>query len=351
MNLDPKKMGVAASARAELAEAVVEMRPEVLSPVAPYPNVVGLGVGVKWTDAQPTGKAALIVLVTQKLPKTQLTKAELIPSKLGDLPTDVLAVGYPFAGMNAHVHLGVGVQTLATRLRPVMGGYSVGHFGITAGTVATCVYDILPGGGTNPPEQGVGVPSTYYLLSNNHVLANTNAATLGDPILQPGPYDGGTNPADIVARLSRYIPIDLAPAKPLEEHRNLVDAAVAAGDFADLSREIYWSGYVRGWRPRGEVAVGTALKKTGRTTHFTTGRVTVVDATVEVNYGEGRVARFSDQIITTPMSAGGDSGSLVLTLDNVAVGLLFAGSPQSTILNQIEHVRSLLRVEVAEAVL
>ena len=145
-------------------------------------------------------------------------------------------------------------------------------------------------------------------------------------------------------------PIDLTPAKPLEEHRNLVDAAIAEGEFADLSREIYWNGYARGWQTRDKVTVGTVLKKTGRTTHFTTGRVTVVDATVEVNYGEGRVGRFTDQVITTPMSAGGDSGSLVLTLDNVAVGLLFAGSPQSMIFNHIEHVRSLLRVEVAEQV-
>jgi hypothetical protein len=51
------------------------------------------------------------------------------------------------------------------------------------------------------------------------------------------------------------------------------------------------------------------------------------------------------------MSAGGDSGSLVTTTDEVAVGLLFAGSSQVTILNQIERVRSLLRVEVAEKIL
>lgn len=349
MNVDPKKMRLAHSARAELAEVVVEVRPRVLSPVALYPNVVGLGVGVKWTQGQPTGKAAIIVLVTQKLLKTRLAAAELVPPKLDDVPTDVLAVGYPFAGGGNPVS--VGIQSLATRLRPVKGGYSVGHPAVTAGTAATCVYDILPGGGSSPPQHGVGTPGTYYLLSNNHVLANTNAAALGDPILQPGPYDGGKHPADIVARLSRYIPIDLAPAKPLEEHRNLVDAAIAAGDFSELSREVYWSGYARGWRPRDAVEVGLLLKKTGRTTHFTTGRVTVIDATVEVNYGEGRVGRFSDQIITTPMSAGGDSGSLMLTLDNVAVGLLFAGSPQATIINQIEHVRSLLRVEVAEEIL
>jgi hypothetical protein len=42
---------------------------------------------------------------------------------------------------------------------------------------------------------------------------------------------------------------------------------------------------------------------------------------------------------------------LVLTLDNVAVGLLFAGSSVATIVNQIENVRSLLRVEVAQQVL
>ncbi len=350
MNLDPKKMSLSATAQAELSEAVVEMRPQVLSPVALYPNVVGLGVGVKWTKGEPTGKAALIVLVTQKLPKTLLAKADLVPTKLADLPTDVLAIGYPFAGMRGNP-LGVGVHTLATRLRPVKGGYSVGHFGITAGTAATCVYDLLPGSGSSPPRHGVGVPGKYYILSNNHVLANTNAATLGDPVLQPGPFDGGVNPADIVARLSRYVPIDLTPAKPLEEHRNLVDAAVAEGDFADLSREVYWSGFVRGWQPRDQVTVGAVLKKTGRTTHFTTGRVTVTDATVDVNYGVGRVGRFTDQVVTTPMSAGGDSGSLMLTLENAAVGLLFAGSPQATIFSHIEHVRSLLRVEVAERVL
>jgi len=58
------------------------------------------------------------------------------------------------------------------------------------------------------------------------------------------------------------------------------------------------------------------------------------------------VARFRDQILTTPMSAGGDSGSLVADRENLAVGLLFAGSPMVTILNQIQHVRSLLRVEI-----
>ena len=98
--------------------------------------------------------------------------------------------------------------------------------------------------------------------------------------------------------------------------------------------------------------VGTLVQKTGRTTNFTTGKIMAVNATVDVGgYTGGRVGRFIDQIILTNMSAPGDSGSLIVTQDgNVAVGLLFAGSALVTIANQIENVRTLLRVEVAEAI-
>jgi hypothetical protein len=198
---------------------------------------------------------------------------------------------------------------------------------------------------------GVGKPARTYILSNNHVLAAVNDGKTGDPILQPGPFDGGTMPADVIARLTRFVPIMLEPPMPRALHRNLVDAAIAEGQFHDLDREIYWSGYVEGWRRKAKVTVGTIVQKTGRTTNFTTGRITAVNATVDVGYGGGRVGRFQDQIITTDMSAGGDSGSLVTTTDGVAVGLLFAGSAVATIANQIENVRSLLRVEVAEQIM
>jgi hypothetical protein len=307
----------------------------------PRPNVRGIGVGVKWKNGQPTGEPAVLVLVTHKVAKEDLSKAEIVPAKLGETLTDVLAIGEPFAGES-----GAGIQTLTRRIRPAKGGYSVGHKNITAGTIATCVYDILPGGGTNPPVHGVGIPPKYYILSNNHVLANSNAASLGDAILQPGPYDGGTDPADRIAALSRFISINFAPGST-----NLVDCAIGEGQFHDLDREIYWSCCVRGWRCKAAVTVGTIVKKTGRTTNFTTGRITAINATIDVNYGGGKVARFVDQIVTTNMSAGGDSGSLVMTLDNIAVGLLFAGSSVAMIANQIENVRALLRVEVAEQIL
>lgn len=324
--------------------------------ILPRNNVIGVASGIKWKNGQPTGEPALLILVSQKLPKDAITKKDLIPGKCQDMQTDVLAIGNVFASAEPDpppepIIESADAQVLISRVRPAKGGYSVGHKNITAGTIGTCVYKMLPGGSINPATHGVGIPPKFYILSNNHVLANSNLGAIGDSILQPGPIDGGVDPADRIARLSEFIPITFAPAVPLADHRNLIDAAIAEGNFSDLDREIYWSCCVRGWRQKANVTVGTLVKKTGRTTNFTTGRITAVNATVDVNYGGGRTARFRDQILTTPMSAGGDSGSLITTLDNVAVGLLFAGSAQVTIANQIENVRNLLRVEVAELIL
>lgn len=333
MMLDPEEAQRAHKASAAKVD-------DFLKPEKAPANVVGMGYGVKWSNGEPTGKPALLALVSQKVDKEELGPGDMIPKKIGEMQTDVLAIGEPFAGQAEPIE--VGIELLARRARPASGGYSVGHRNITAGTIGTCVYDMV---GT--PGNPVGMPQHYYILSNNHVLANSNNATPGDAILQPGPFDGGVDPSDRIAALSRFIPITFEPQVPRTQHRNLIDAAVAEGQFHDLKREIHWVGHLRGWRSRAQVQVGTVLQKTGRTTNYTTGRITAVNATVDVNYGGGKVARFRDQILTTPMSAGGDSGSLVADRDNFAVGLLFAGSPQVTILNQIQHVRSLLRVEIA----
>jgi hypothetical protein len=83
--------------------------------------------------------------------------------------------------------------------------------------------------------------------------------------------------------------------------------------------------------------------KAGRTTQITTGVVLSVNATVVVNYGVG-LAVFRHQIITTAMSAGGDSGSLLMDQNLNAVGLLYAGSSEITIHNHIADVETALGV-------
>jgi hypothetical protein len=125
---------------------------------------------------------------------------------------------------------------------------------------------------------------------------------------------------------------------------NYVDAAIAEGKFHDLNREIYWIGYVK--QVKSNPRVGDIVEKTGRTTNFTTGKILAIHATVDVNYGGGRVARFADQIVTSNMSAGGDSGSLVCDIKEGAVGLLFAGSSRVTIANSILQVQSRLGIRL-----
>ncbi len=88
------------------------------------------------------------------------------------------------------------------------------------------------------------------------------------------------------------------------------------------------------------------VTKSGRTTGLTTGEILQVDVTVDVQYGAGRTARFTDQLLAGPMSQGGDSGSAVLDAQHRLLGLLFAGSANSTIINRIEHVFAALQVSL-----
>ena len=96
----------------------------------------------------------------------------------------------------------------------------------------------------------------------------------------------------------------------------------------------------------GTATLGTKVQKTGRTTGHTWGNITQIDATVQIDYN-GRTATFTGQMIAGTMSKPGDSGSAVLDEDKRIVGLLFAGSEATTIMNPIDEVLAALNVQVA----
>ena len=327
----------AATGLDEAAQAFAAVQADREDELLAKENVVGVGVAHKVTDGVETGDLAVAVLVRNKVDEALLSPDDKIPRTLNRRKTDVVEVGELFAGgaspasddAAGAVSQDVTALSLTQRARPAMGGYSIGHYKITAGTAATGVYDLSPF-----PSK----PQRSYILSNNHVLANSNNANIGDPILQPGPHDGGSFPADFIGRLARFVPIRF------DGSCNYVDAAIAETRFEWFNRQIYYIGHTTSlWKP---AALGMVVKKTGRTTNFTTGRVTALNATVNVNYGGGKVARFCRQIITSDMSAPGDSGSLVLDQGNEPVGLLFAGSSVVTILNPINLVQAFLRVRL-----
>ncbi|MBI4202004.1 MAG: hypothetical protein HY532_02660 [Chloroflexi bacterium] len=211
--------------------------------------------------------------------------------------------------------------------RPVPIGVSTGHPDITAGTIGARVKDTA---------------GNVYALSNNHVYANSNAATIGDSVLQPGPYDGGdvNNPDHILGYLAAFKPI------LFDGSNNTIDAAIATTTTVHLGNSTLPGGY--GTPASGTIAPNSLLfnqkvLKYGRTTGQTEGRVWAINATVNVGYGDGKVAKFVGQIIITPgtFSAGGDSGSLIVDkATKKAIGLLFAGSSSYTIANPIDLVLS-----------
>ena len=123
---------------------------------------------------------------------------------------------------------------------------------------------------------------------------------------------------------------------------NLVDAAIARPlSSNDVKDEILKIGILQG-TAAGEL--GMAIKKSGRTTALTTGEIQQVNVTSTVQYGENQTAIFTDQLLAGAMSQGGDSGSAVLDSNNRLIGLLFAGSENTTIINRIENVFSALGV-------
>lgn len=302
-------------------------------------NVVACGLGYKIRGEEQTDELSLIVSVVRKVPIAELAPEDLIPKTVDGLPTDVVETGYIRAQLPA--------PDPKTRLRPAMPGISIGHYRITAGTFGLLV-------------QRDGIP---FILSNNHVLANSNDARIGDALWQPGPLDGGTA-NDQLATLAEFEPLDFGEqpgqcslAKSIAEilnalanvtgssHRlqpvqktpgeNLMDAALGRVDDPTLvEAAILGIGL-----PTGVAApvLSLPIQKAGRTTGYTQGRVQQVNVTVNVDY-QGRTARFTDQIITGRMSSSGDSGSGVLDLHRRAVGLLFAGSEQVTIFTPLQRV-------------
>ncbi|MGB7342311.1 MAG: hypothetical protein WBC91_25660 [Phototrophicaceae bacterium] len=377
-------------------------------------GVVGVGIGYKNGDQGQTDELSVVALVDQKRPIAGIREEDLVPRELNGIKTDVMEVGLFRAQMNT---------TSQDRWRPTIpAGISIAHYMVTAGTIGAIVYD----------AGGVA-----YILSNNHVLANSNDALISDPILQPGPADGGQHGSDAMAILHRYakisytdeniigdanpiigkdltVPTDPTPNPPTPPPNapptqpttpsgdgcaafiisfadtlakmndpnasvqvvrgsaqsatpavvdptqsttiraqaaipnNQLDAALALPIQAGVFQaEIMKIGAPSGTMP---VSLGMKVRKYGRTTQYTEGTVTLINATIDVGYRTligNRTARFVGQVMTTGMSQGGDSGSLIVDGNSQnAVGLLFAGSGTATIFTPIDRVLKKLGVSL-----
>jgi hypothetical protein len=277
------------------------------------PDVVGTGVGIG-----PDGLPAIKVFAREE-------GVRGIPAWLDFIPVNIEVTG-----------MVVALGNTTAQYRPAPIGVSTGHPAITAGTIGARVKD---------------ANGNVYALSNNHVYANSNNALIGDPVLQPGPFDGGTatDPADIIGTLYDFEPINFSGGV------NYIDAALALSSTTDLGNATLTDGYGTPGSAAIEAAINMPVQKYGRTTSLTRGTISAINVAVLVCYQQWnntctKSAYFYDQIqiSSAGFSAGGDSGSLIVTDDanKNPVGLLFAGSSTTTFANRIQRVLGAFAVTI-----
>jgi len=293
-----------------------------------FQNIVGVAYGLGESDGADIlepGGTSLDIYVAEPMSADAVRESLIEGMGIAEAASEEIPMNVIVTGM-------IDAQPHRFKIRPAPGGVSVGHHKITAGTLG-CLCT-----GRRAPRN-----RRLMMLSNNHVLANSNNARFGDSILQPGRYDGGKNPTDRVAILERFVPIRFGGPS------NYVDAATGWCWHELVRRELIYRrsrgfGLFRISSQVKPARVGMTVGKTGRTTQLRRGRVTGIGATIRVNYGGGKVATCRDQVairgIGSLFSQGGDSGSVVWTWDRnrFPVGLLFAGGGGYTFANQMWRV-------------
>lgn len=211
--------------------------------------------------------------------------------------------------------------TLQQRCRPPRIGCSVAHPRVGAGTLGCFVRDRQEG-------------STGF-LSNNHVLAAMNRATMGDPSMQPGKLDGGRDPNDRLGILREFVPLDFNPAS-----RNFMDAAWSQllEELTDEKPfEIYNEGVAQGALTNrvAPLLPEDWVAKVGRTSDYTAREVVAVNVNHLIvamqSSGRTTMARFDGQVVVQGVGEGGfskpgDSGSVVFDEERNPAALLFAGT-------------------------
>jgi hypothetical protein len=305
-----------------------------------YANVVGEGIGLERTDEEGlTDRVAVVVLVEEKVGESDLDESDVLPKTIEidgeELPVDVQEVGVVSAQevaevappeidplavhdvvpleMDGEADVEAAVEGFGRvkKMRPAPAGISIGHPDVTAGTL-----------GSSPLRTRNG--KTVF-LTNNHVAAASGDASVGDPVLQPGKFDGGAS-QDRIGTLLEFSTITFGSGS-----RNVSDSALVEitpdhvqTDLFELQEDI------RGWE---EAVIGQFHTKTGRTTGVTRGRCTARNVNIGVNFGSKGVANFVGLDMFERMSAGGDSGS-VIGIERpegfYGTSLLFAGSTQAT---------------------
>ena len=209
---------------------------------------------------------------------------------------------------------------------------------------------------------------TQYILSNNHVLARTDTAAIGDPIVQPGLIDAGLTAnskcdktqATTVATLTQFVNLEAEDSSASSSNIDAAIAQVISGQVDPTGNILYLGATadsngvpVPGAPNAGSgvtASVSSAVAKSGRSTGLTCSTVLSVNTDTSVQYNkscDGTGATFTVEYNNQVDVAGGgfgaegDSGSLIVTQNTAdPVALLYGGSDTDTVANPVAPVLS-----------
>jgi hypothetical protein len=302
------------------------------------PGVVAVGAGTRVAAGIDTGEVGVIAFVVEKRAPSALPRSAFVPRYLavpgGLVATDVIEVGLLTAPPMHAASAPVAPDTslLRTFSRPAVGGASAAHWRFPTGTLTLGVAD-------------ANSSDLRLALSCSHVFGLLTAAQYGDPIVAPAPADEGS----LLTTLGRYL--RSAPLYLDGQRWSRADASAAWCRPDTCEAAVAGLGAAAGVRCPDDISLHEPVWKVGRTTGLTEGHIIAVGAQVRVDYSSlgftGATALLSDVIMTSPMCAYGDSGSLLMDADERAVGLLFGGTTAVTLYNAMPGVLADLRLRLA----
>ncbi len=303
------------------------------------PGVRGVDINVKTVNGEPTGQLSIVVYVEEKKPKARVAKEEMIPAEIDGIPTDVQEEKIELHQLTAMLR--VETQVDASKYTTLKGGISMGpcrSVHLEPPEVPTAGDYVFVGTlGAIVKDRGTGAAMA---LTNFHVACVDSGWHAGDQQCQPGRVDGGSCPSDVFGSLTRATLSD-----------NVDGAVVTLNGGVAYDCSIEGIGGVKG---TAAAVVGSTVRKRGRTTELTTGKVDSTDVSLTIDYGDGignhtlkhQIRIKPDTSVNPKFSDHGDSGSVVVDANNKVVGLLFGGSATATYINPIQKVLDELNVDL-----
>ncbi len=292
------------------------------------PGVHGVAIGFKVTGGVATDEVCVVVFVDKKLSRQQMPFDQLIPAVIPGTSIKTDVVEYPKIFALPESVSDIPDQKSAVgddrnRYDPLKGGVQIQSHQNSGfvGTLGTFLYD-------TKHRRVVG-------LTNWHVLYPWSPpGGAGNSVFQPVEKSGNQIGSTINGIAD-----------------GLVDGAVFEVSGRAYSMQIQdigvWSGKL------SQITLGANVLKRGRTTGLTRGTVRFINATIDVNYGNDHIIRFSNQIGVSPTAPytkfldSGDSGSVVVDNDGKRlVSLLFAGGQTDGWSNPIDDVEQHLDLRV-----